>query len=81
MQGRITFSSGKGWYFAESDADHSAVFVHQNQVENNRYLQIDDRIEFDIAPNPKKPGKTNAVNVKYLGHTVARQTSGEAVRP
>jgi cold shock CspA family protein len=71
--GIITFSSGKGWYFAENLSDHSSTFVHQNQVENQRYLRVDDRISFDLAPSPKAPGKLMAVNVKYLGHIVAAQ--------
>lgn len=75
-EGVVTFVSGKGWYFAENSADHSRIFVHQNDVENFRYLKVDDRIAFDISPNPDRPGKTMAVNVKYLGHTIARQISG-----
>lgn len=80
-QGTITFVSGRGWFWAENTSDHSAVFVHQTQVENSRYLQINDRISFDLAPSTTRPGKTAAINVKYLGHTVARQTSDGAVRP
>ena len=75
-EGHITFVSGKGWYFAENSADHSAIFVHQNQVENQRYLKVDDRISFTVSPSTSHPGKTMAINVKYLGHTIARQTSG-----
>jgi cold shock CspA family protein len=73
MQGTITFSSERGWYFAEKDADHGAIFVHQNQVENQRYLKVGDRIEFEIGPSTKNPGKIQALNVRYLGHTIARQ--------
>ncbi len=75
MNGVITFVSNKGWFFAENSADHSAVFVHQNQVENQRYLRVDDRISFDLVPSNKNPGKMMAANVKYLGHTVAVQRS------
>ena len=76
MEGTITYASGKGWYFAENAADHSAVFVHQNQVENKRYLRVDDRISFSLEPSKTHPGEIQATNVKFLGHTVARQTSG-----
>jgi cold shock CspA family protein len=72
-EGVITFVSNKGWFFAENSATHSAVFVHQNQVENNRYLKVDDRISFDEVPSTKNPGKMMAANVKYLGHIVAAQ--------
>jgi cold shock CspA family protein len=75
-KGLITFVSGKGWYFVENSADHSAVFVHQNQVENQRYLKIDDRISFRVVPSTTHLGKTMATDVKYLGHTIARQVSG-----
>ena len=80
-EGLITFVSGKGWFFAENLADHSCVFVHQNDVENHRYLKVDDHIQFDRAPSSKAPGKINAVNVKYVGHTIARQVGDKAVRP
>jgi cold shock CspA family protein len=80
-QATITFVSGKGWFFAERDDDSSAVFIHQNEVENNRYLKVNDRVEFDLAENPKRPGKICAVAVRYIGHTIARQVSTEkAVR-
>ena len=75
-EGLITFVSGKGWFFAESLADHSAVFIHQNNVENHRYLKVDDRVQFDLAPSSHTQGKIDAVNVKYISHSIARQTSG-----
>jgi len=74
--GIITYVSGKGWFFAENLSDHTAIFVHQNQVENQRFLKVGDRISFTVAPSVKTPGKTMAVDVKYLGHTITRQTSG-----
>jgi cold shock CspA family protein len=74
-EGIVTFASGKGWYFAENLADHSAVFVHQNQVENRRYLKVDDKISFDLAPSISRSGEMMAANVKYLGHVIAAQNS------
>lgn len=79
-EGIVTFVSGKGWYFAENLADHTAIFVHQNQVENQRYLKVGNRISFDIAPSTNNPGKTMAANVKYLGHTIARQGGDKGVQ-
>lgn len=78
-QGIITFDSQKGWYFGENLTDHSRTFIHIDAVENQRYLKVNDRVSFDIAPNPDRPGKTMAVNVKYLGRVIARQVSGAAV--
>lgn len=80
MLGAITYVSGKGWYFARNDADDTAVFVHANQVEKQRFLRVADRISFDLVPSPLKPGQMMAANVKYLGHTIVRQTSGPAVQ-
>jgi cold shock CspA family protein len=77
-QGTITFVSGKGWFFAENSADHSAIFVHQRDVEHRRYLLVDDRISFDIIPSRTQPGEFQAVHVKYLGHTIAVQRSDKA---
>ena len=74
MQGIVRFVSSKGWYFAECVSNQSSVFVHQKDVANNRYLRVDDRIEFDLSENPKHPGKMCAINVNYLGHSIA---SGE----
>lgn len=80
MLGIIRFVSGKGWYFAESIADHSSVFVHQKDVANNRYLVLDDRIEFTLTENPRHPGKMCATAVKYAGHLIARQVSDPTVQ-
>lgn len=79
FEGSITFVSGKGWFYAENSTDHSAVFVHQKDVEHQRYLKVDDRISFEIIPSRTHTGKFQAANVRYLGHTIARQTSGETV--
>jgi cold shock CspA family protein len=80
-QGIITFASQKGWFFAENLTDHTAIFVHQVDVENQRYLKVDDRISFTIIPSRKTPGKTQAGDVKYLGHVVARQVGGDKAVP
>ena len=75
MEGIISYVSGKGWFFAENLADHTSVFVHQKQVENQRILQVGDRISFELGPSPTHPGKIEAVRVKYRGRTIARQVS------
>jgi cold shock CspA family protein len=78
--GFVTFDSGKGWYFAENEATQCAVFIHAREVENQRRLRVDDRVEFDLGENPKQPGKICALNVKYLGHVIARQVGEKAAR-
>jgi len=69
--GCITFVSGRGWFFCENDADHSAVFILQKNVENQRYLKVDDRVEFELTENPRRPGEICGVNVKYLGQAAS----------
>lgn len=76
-EGIITFASPNGWFFAENLTDRAAIFVHQVDVENQRYLKVGDRISFTIIPSRKRPGKIQAGDVKYLGHVVARQTNGD----
>ena len=79
-QAIVTFVSDHGWFFAERLDDSSRVFVHQNDVENQRYLKVNDRIEFEIGPSRTIPGKTCAVNVRYLGHLIARQVGDQMVQ-
>jgi cold shock CspA family protein len=74
QEATVTFVSGKGWYFARL-ANDTAVFIHANNVENQRFLKVDDRVSLDLVPSPKKPNQQMGVNVKYLGHTIARQVS------
>jgi cold shock CspA family protein len=75
MEGTVTYVSGKGWFFAKSD-DLISIFIHQRDVQHRRYLQVDDRVSFDVVPSTQHPGDFQAANVKYLGHTISRQTSG-----
>jgi cold shock CspA family protein len=71
----VTESNGKGWWIVECDGTSECLFVHHSQVAHNRYLHVGDRIRFDSAPNPRKPGQNCAINVEYVGRVVARQTS------
>jgi cold shock CspA family protein len=75
-EGIVTFVSSKGWFFAEHSEDHSSVFIHQKSVENGRYLRVGDRVSFEVVPSIKHPGNTMAANVKFLGHIITRQVSG-----
>ncbi len=76
-EGIIAYASGKGWWFAENLSDNSSIFVHQRDVENQRFLKLGDRIEFEVIPSRSLQDKTQAANVKFLRHTIARQTSGD----
>ena len=75
MQGTIVLESGKGWWIVEADITSEALFVHHSAVANHRYLHVGDRIQFERVPNLRKPGQNQAVNVTYVGKTIARQTS------
>jgi hypothetical protein len=76
MTAIIIRDSGKGFWWAETDDTHQSAFIHQNDVKDLRVLHIGDRIRFDLEPNPQRPGQFHGARVEYLGHTVARQTSG-----
>jgi cold shock CspA family protein len=75
MIGIITFESGKGYYFAETDDTHQSIFLHQNFVKDNRVLHVGDRVRFNVEPNPRKPGSLHGASIEYLAHIIARQVS------
>lgn len=79
MQATV-FLAGRGFWLAVCDGTDETVFIHYNEVANNRYLRENDRVEFDAVPNPRKPGKLMGVRVRYLGHVIARQISHPAVQ-
>ena len=65
----------RGVCFAEDLVDHISVFVPLREVVDSRYLHLDDIITFDLVDNPRHPGKFMATNIKYAGHSVARQVA------
>jgi cold shock CspA family protein len=67
----------RGVCWAEQDETHASIFIHVAYVEQNRILYPDDRIEFDIADNPLKPGRKMGINVRWVGRVVARQVSSD----
>lgn len=73
MTGIIIRDSGRGFYWAEAEDTHQSVFIHQNDVKDQRVLHVGDRIRFDLAPNPARPGQFHGARAEYLGHIVARQ--------
>ena len=74
-EGTIVSVSGRGYFFAEQDHTHSAVFVHQKDVAHRRYLHVGDRIKFNIIPSLARPGQMQAADVEWIGFVVARQIS------
>jgi hypothetical protein len=78
MTGIIIRDSGRGFYWAEAEATHQSVFIHQNDVKDQRVLHIGDRVRFDLEPNPARPGQVHGARVEYLARVVARQVSGAA---
>ena len=78
-RGLVTCEAGtRSFVFAEDLADHIQVFVLLRDVVDSRFLHAGDIIEFDLIDNPRKPGKFQGVNVCYVAHNVARQTSASA---
>ena len=76
FSGVIVSPAGQGCWFIEQDLTRDCVFVHQKHVTRKKYLHLNDRVQFDLAPNPLKPGEMMAVDVEIVGLTIARQTSG-----
>lgn len=74
MTGTITSDSGRGFFWCEADITHQSLFVHQSQVKNRRHLHVNDRVKFDVEPNPRRLGELQGVRVEWIGFVVARQT-------
>jgi len=47
--------------FREHGSEH---FFHISRVINRTILKLGDCVIFEIAPNPKRPGQTMAVNIR-----------------
>jgi hypothetical protein len=78
--GTVIIDSQKGYWIGEIDSTHEAVWIHHSQVADSRYLHPLDRFSCDLAPNPRKPGKMQAVNVRWTGVRVAVQRGSQAVQ-
>jgi len=65
MTGTITLER-RDWWLCEDDADSRIFFVHYTGIPSGVQLHVGDRIEFDVAPNPVKPGHVMAVNVARI---------------
>jgi CspA family cold shock protein len=62
------FNEGKGFGFIKPDSGGDDVFVHANELQKSRveYLEEGQKVQFDLGPSKKKPGKTVAINLKVL---------------
>ena len=81
VTGIVVAASGRGFWFIEQDQTRDCVFVHQNCVVGKKYLRVNDRVRFNLAPNPRKPSEMQAVDVEIIGIIIPRQVSDKAVRP
>jgi cold shock CspA family protein len=59
----VTTTGTNGFWFAADNETRESVFIHISQVEANKWLHLDDEIEYTIGINPKS-GKPWATNVK-----------------
>jgi cold shock CspA family protein len=63
----VVWDSGKGFWFADSDLDHERIFIHQRDCVRRRFLKINDRISYELAPSLSMPNEMRAVNVTVIG--------------
>jgi cold shock CspA family protein len=78
VTGIVVAAGGRGFWFIEQDLTRDCIFVHQNSVIGKKYLRVNDRVRFNLTPNPRKAGEMQAVDVEIIGLTLARQTSAPA---
>jgi hypothetical protein len=69
----VVYDSGRGYWFADADSDHERIYIHQRDVIKKRFLKVNDRIRYELAPSDKHPGEVRAVNVEVCGRVIARQ--------
>ena len=74
MTETITCDSGRGFFWCEVDSTFQSLFIHQSQVKDRRLFHVNDRVRFDIEPNPRRPGEMQGVRAEWVGF-VARQAS------
>lgn len=79
--GIVVQESGRGYWWIEADATRDCVWVHQQYVVGKKFLHLNDRVQYNLAPNPRKPGSMMAVDVEIVGVTVARQVAHHAAVP
>ena len=71
----LSFDRRRGYGFAVPDDQTADIFVHRNDLpKDHRYLNEGDRIEYETGQHN---GRTAAVNIRIIDHTVVRQVSAE----
>jgi cold shock protein len=65
--GTIRTLRDRGFGFIEPDDNEGRgdLFFHHSAVANRGFemLQVGQRVTFDVAPDPKDPGRQRAINV------------------
>jgi cold shock CspA family protein len=73
----LKFDRARGIGFAVPDDLTEDVFLHRlNLNPERKYLNPGDRIAYEMGEHDGRPC---AVNIRYIGHVIARQV-GEGVR-
>jgi len=78
--GTVTTNGGRGFWFIERDHTRDSVFCHQRSVVDRRFLNVNDRVRFNLAPSVTKLGEMQAVDVEIVGLMIARQIGETAVK-
>ena len=73
--GSVITEGARGYWFIEQDQTRDSLFVHQSHVKDHKVLHLNDRVRFNVVPNPRKPGEFMATDVEIIGHTIAIQRS------
>jgi cold shock CspA family protein len=68
--GTVTiYHADKSWGFIRDDNPaEQDIFVHRGEVVRSGYLSLTrgQRVQYDVAPNPRRLGKFMAVNLRLL---------------
>jgi hypothetical protein len=75
FSGIVAEEVGRGCWLIEQDQTRDCIWVHQRFVIRRKFLRVNDRVRFNIAPNPRRPDEVMATDVEIVGISVARQTS------
>jgi cold shock CspA family protein len=78
LTGTVVGHAGQGCFFIEQDQTRDRIFCHQRHVVREKYLHLKDRVRFNIAPNPKRPGDEMAVDVEIIWPIIARQITDKS---
>jgi hypothetical protein len=80
LSGTVVQSAGLGCWLIEQDFTRDCIFVHQRYVKGRKFLHVNDRVRFNLTPNPRKPGEVMADDVEIVGLMITRQVGKTAVQ-